>query len=569
MTSVPTPTLPSNQPLTETRDHVSGSRNKLGSSFSIGGDQAEADPLLDEAFYVSKQFETVVNHDDPRCFIVGRTGTGKSAILRRLAEISSDKVIRIVPEDLAMPYITDLDVVARMDELGVDLSLFWKALWRHVMIVEVIRHRYKVDSPETKANMLQTLRDRLGRNAGKKQALAYLDEFEGKFWAETDERVREITTSLTKRIEASGEGAASAGFLSGSASASDSKEVTETERKELARRFQRIVNETQLARLSKMIEVLDDDVLPSRQDFTYIVIDDLDKDWVDSKLLNDLILALLKTVHDLKRVRNLKVLVALRTNIFAHLDFGSSSGGQEEKFRSLVLDLQWDRQNLTNMLNARVRVASRKQSAKYDAIVDLLPNQNPKRGMPLEYILDRTLLRPRDVISFVRECLAKSEGKGQISWDSIKRAEIPYSTNRLLALRDEWKLNYPGIDHVLEVFRGAPGRIDRDALASILDDCALVLSESSSSGSQWSEAAVRSVLHAGPRDTWVAKYGRLIRLLFSVGFLGASWEASRRPVFAIEDELAFARNTRLAEAEFFYVARMFHAALEIDIAAEP
>jgi len=103
---------------------------------------------------------------------------------------------------------------------------------------------------------------------------------------------------------------------------------------ELKQRYQRIINEVQLARLNKMMDVLDEDILSSTQDFTYIVIDDLDKDWVDAKLTNELIMALFKTVHDLKRVRNLKVLVALRTNIFQHLDFGAASGGPDSNLRT-------------------------------------------------------------------------------------------------------------------------------------------------------------------------------------------------------------------------------------------
>jgi hypothetical protein len=105
-------------------------------------------------------------------------------------------------------------------------------------------------------------------------------------------------------------------------------------------RFQRIVNKTQLPRLNKMMEVLDEDILDSPQNYTYIVIDDLDRDWVDEKVANDLIRCLFRAVLDMQRIRNLKFLVALRTNIFEELDFGSRTGAQEEKFRALTLAQQ-------------------------------------------------------------------------------------------------------------------------------------------------------------------------------------------------------------------------------------
>ncbi len=89
-----------------------------------------------------------------------------------------------------------------------------------------------------------------------------------------------------------------------------------------------------------MVEVLDDDILDSAHDYRYVVTDDLDKEWVDERIANDLIRCLFATVYGLQHVRNLKVLVALRTNIFQELDFGRRGGGQEEKFRALVLDLR-------------------------------------------------------------------------------------------------------------------------------------------------------------------------------------------------------------------------------------
>jgi hypothetical protein len=537
---------------------------RLGTSFNIGGDQAEADPLLDEAFYSSAQYESILDRQDPRCFVVGRTGSGKSALLRRLSEEHAAKVISIVPEDLSLPYITNLDVVQQLRDLDVDLQPFWKALWRHVLIVEVIRHRYKIDNPDVKSNVMQNLREKLARNPGKKLALAYLEEFEGRFWAETDERVREITSTLTKRIE--GEAAVGAnwpGLANAGGKTSGGLEASETSRVELSHRYQRIVNDTQLARLSKMMEVLDEDVLSSSQDYTYVVIDDLDKDWVDARLTNELLMALFKTVHDLKRVSNLKILVALRTNIFEHLDFGAVAAGQEEKFRSLVLPLNWTHAQLISLINERIRIASRRQHAEVESVKTLLPHQNARRGNALEYLLDRTLLRPRDFIAFVRECLAQSEGKSQISWDAINRAEVLYSDNRLLALRDEWKRNYPGIDRIFETFRGANGRMSQEEMQSRLDDCILLLAENGFSGASWLGPLGDAVLVASVERPWAGRYGPIIRMLFEIGFLGVSTSARIRPTFSTDDPNAVKYERQIEGVEWFHVSRAYHSALEI------
>lgn len=483
-----------------------------------------------------------------------------------LAETNSEKVIRIVPEDLSLPYITNLDVVQKLQSLDVDLQSFWKALWRHVFIVEVIRHRYRIDNAESKSTVIQTLREKVSRNPGKKLALAYLDEFEGKFWAETDERVREITSTLTRRLEGDAElHGRVPGLGSTGGSVGASSEASESDRRELSQRYQRIINETQLARLNKMMDVLDEDVLASSQDFTYIVIDDLDKDWVDAALTNDLIMALFKTVHDLKRVKNLKILVALRTNIFEHLDFGSASGGQEEKFRSLVLPMNWTRAQLESLINERTKVASQFQNAESVTFREILPHQNAKRGNALSYLLDRTLMRPRDLIAFVRECLLHSEGKTQISWDAIKQAEVSYSENRLLALRDEWKANYPGIERAFEAFRHASGRMDRLEFEARLDDCILLLAEDGFTGTGWLEPLGAAVLSGAAKQSWAARYGPILRMLYSIGFLGVASQGRRNPTFYIEEPNALKFDRQIESVDSYFVARAYHSALEVQL----
>jgi len=92
-------------------------------------------------------------------------------------------------------------------------------------------------------------------------------------------------------------------------------------------------------------------------------------------------------------------------------------------------------------------------------VKEVLPNQNNAMGKPLDYILERTLLRPRDAIAFANECLAVGVGKGRLSWDDIKTAERSYSNTRVLALRDEWKGTYPGIGAVIDKFRRSPTRL--------------------------------------------------------------------------------------------------------------
>ena len=123
---------------------------RLRSDFTLGGEQAEADPLLQYAFYESDHYKAIQRKDDTRCFLIGRTGSGKSAALQYLENSDPEHVIRINPQDLSLPYIPELGVIQYLASLDVHLDPLFIALWKHVLLVEVIKHRYKINSLEEK-----------------------------------------------------------------------------------------------------------------------------------------------------------------------------------------------------------------------------------------------------------------------------------------------------------------------------------------------------------------------------------------------------------------------------------
>ena len=270
-----------------------------------------------------------------------------------------------------------------------------------------------------------------------------------------------------------------------------------------------------------MMNVLNEDILDSPQHFTYVVIDDLDREWADEEIANMLIRCLFQVVLSLQRVRHLKVIVALRTNILEALDFGIT-GGQEEKYRAATIRLSWSKAELTESRSRRTRVAAAKHEVPgLDEIRDLLPPTNKTRGDALQFLLERTLMRPRDAIAFLNECLELAGGKSRLTWSEINSAEGAYSKSRLLALRDEWKPTYPGIDLVFQQFAGSPAFISPELMTKRLDDCVLLTSEVKFAGTVWMTEKGAPVWE-GNGDDWAEIYQPLIRLLYNIGFLGAS-----------------------------------------------
>lgn len=72
-------------------------------------------------------------------------------------------------------------------------------------------------------------------------------------------------------------------------------------------------------------------------------------------------------------------------------------------------------------------------------------------GIPADdYILDRTMLRPRDAISFVNYCLKECDGNVSIDKDIVLMAEEKYFSSRKRALASEWVSIYKNISDYVD-----------------------------------------------------------------------------------------------------------------------
>lgn len=540
----------------------------IRSNFTFGALMAEGDPLLSAAYWDNGDYESVASFDDPRRFIIGRTGSGKSALFQHLEEHYPHKVVRIVPENLSLPYITNLDVIRQLLSLGVHLEPFLKALWKHVIVVEILRHRYQITSPEIKRNTILMLIERLKRDPAKVKAIEYLNEFGDKFWCEADERVKQIAESFQKKITSSGEIGASAGGLGLKGAGNMEQTASQEVHRETVAKYQRIVNETQLPRLNQMINILHNEILESPQHRTYLVIDDLDKEWVDETLSNLLIRCLFQAVIDMQPVKHLKIVVALRTNLFQQLNFGGQSqGGQEEKFRGLRLFIRWTKNDLRSLLENRAEAACHLyQIEPSKTLSELLPPPDPTHGDSLSYILSRTLMRPRDAILYLNECAREATGKDAISWDDILHAEQQYSEERVLALRDEWKDPYLDIDKVFECFRRRPWQLNRSELTQILDDVALLLESQTFRGPHWLTPLCEQLWSGGSNQrTWNELYGPLVNLLCNLSFLGVAQTPVKTATYSYMNPNQVQLPGEIQESTIFEVHPAFRKGLDMHI----
>ncbi len=117
----------------------------------IGNLDAETDTFLNDCFYESDVFKGIVNFDPstenpdfPRRVIVGRTGSGKTALLKQIVAHGNVKVHdTIEAENTVFEHINNNRFVSDLIRNGIDLRAFYKSLWIHVLLVKVINQLYR------------------------------------------------------------------------------------------------------------------------------------------------------------------------------------------------------------------------------------------------------------------------------------------------------------------------------------------------------------------------------------------------------------------------------------------
>ncbi len=412
---------------------------------SVGVNDALDDKdFLLNCFVDLGDIKTIEDFRDPRCLIVGRTGTGKTALVTKLQEDMANRVIMIDAESLAMNYISNSSIVHGLMALDIDLNTFFKYLWRHVICVEILTKHMKITSEQDHENFIERVRSEFKkRNTKHLKALDYLDQWKDSFWKTSDSHVAEVTNKIESKL--SGEIGVNNHVLKSKLQGGSS--LSSEEKVEIKQRGQSIVNDMQMQEVTGLLEMMDD-FIDHHQSRYYVVIDKLDEKWVGNSIRYRLIKSLIETVKDLNRLKNIKPIATLRYDLISRVfDITKDSGFQEEKFNSLYVNLRWSKQELIKLIDTRINYLfqsrySKKTQLTMDQLFPSRVNSEPTQ----DYLISRTLMRPRDLIEFVNTCIkCASEEEGHVTESNIKEAEIIYSKGRLDSLSYEWSADYPAL----------------------------------------------------------------------------------------------------------------------------
>jgi hypothetical protein len=421
--------------------------------------------FLYDCFVDTGEIDILRNPSDPRRIVLGRTGAGKTALLMEFQNEEHSRVISIKPESLALNYISNSNILNFVLDLGVSLDVFFRLLWRHVFVVEILKAHFKIQDERDSLSLIERIRSMFQDNRHDR-ALQYLRTWGKTFWEDTDYRIKEVTTKVESDLTASlGTTIPPAKITVGGA-----QKVSEEEKREIIPRAQEVINKVQIRELSDIIDLLRD-VLAQKQAVYYILIDRLDENWVSDKLRYLLIRALIETVRDFRKASQVKIIIALRYDLIDRVFRETRDAGfQEEKYESLYLNLLWNKKHLTDILDRRIyHLVKQSYTTQVVTHSDVLPASISKQAT-IEYLVQRTLMRPRDIIEFFNFCIVQASDNPKISSQMIRQAEGEYSRTRLRSVADEWYADYPNLFTFTELLKNRPAQFSLNQIT--LDDCA-------------------------------------------------------------------------------------------------
>jgi hypothetical protein len=425
----------------------SNSNRIIKKGYSIGkADADDDDDFLFDCFVESPLLDEFEDIKSTRRIILGGTGSGKTAAIRWI-DSRNEHARRVDPREFSIEYVSNSDVLQVLHKFGVELDLCFQILWQHLLVIEYIKENFDVVDEKGAANFLEQLYDFFRNDKAKQAALDYLKTWKGQFWETTDEIVREWTRDYEEKVKSVG------GIDVHALKARSEIEGKEgnSVRVEIHERFKKVINPKLRADLSKVLDLLAEAKI-NHQKRIYLLIDHLDERWADDAIRFQMIGALIDTVKKLRKIPNLKVIISLRLDVLERASIARDDlGFQRDKLEDLAGRLRWSRADLSELADSRIQLLFKRQ---YTGAKVLFKDIFPAEGF--DYIVERTLMRPRDVVSFVNQCLDHADGRSNITLSGMKEAERVYSRLRMGTLVDEWRSTFPNLDTLLGVISNRP-----------------------------------------------------------------------------------------------------------------
>ena len=394
-------------------------------NLSFGVPAAERDEDLHACFVSSDTYTGL--ESGKKTIILGNRGAGKSALFRQLGERAKAKghvVITLAPEDYAYELLAE--ALKREAEGAWAKHGAYAAAWKYLIYVTNMKHVTGEGAHFKKgdeAKIYTYLRD---KHAG------------------TETNPIGTMVSFLKRLEGLKVGTFEAGFK--------------------VRELKRLYGLEELAEFLPMI----DNACASHN--AVVLVDELDKGWDASEDAVAFVAGLFQAAVSINsQMRHVRVYVSLRKELYDNIP---ALYEDAQKVRDIIETVQWDEPALLELIGRRIsRCLPGLDGIPYQdrwnhLFAEVLDYRQTKS---FNYIVDRTLYRPREIIQFCNDIAEQTRQRRPgahlpFDYQQIAVAEYAYSEARLKDICSEYRFQYPGLQSILETFRGASFNFDRGPL---------------------------------------------------------------------------------------------------------
>lgn len=529
----------------------------------IGIEAAEMDKIyLEDCFIDTGLLDILKDCTKPQRIILGRTGSGKSTLLQKLVE--EKQAISFEPEKLLFDNIVNSLMLEKLISLNINLLPFFKLIWRHLFFIEFATHyiNWRTEEKNTKGFVQKIISLIESNNTNekhqnkfceesKKYFEKYLNEKNPNLWVSIEDRVTEFTQKYAETVDTKLGGKLSGDIFNfqGSDTANE-EQVSNIKQKES---IQNIINLEVNRDLNLIYEFTKEIFKINKQKKYYILIDKLDENWVSEKIRYTLIQALIETIKEFHE-DNFKIIIALREDLLQKV-YLENKNIQHEKYKSLQINVDWSADGLETLIDTRIFKLTQGKIEKFSNLLPEIRKNKHSNTSALEYIFERTFLRPRDVISFINciiNIIAKRKEK-KITLSIIKDAEEEYSKDRFDGLMNEWMNIYPNLKLVSDIL--LKGVKEYFTINDLLDKGEIVIMEILTNGKIQSDE-ISEIVSRNQNDVEKA-LKKLLNILYKVGLVGFKNPNSKINYSYIIRGITIENNSQI------YVHKMFNKYFKI------
>jgi hypothetical protein len=442
-----------------------------------GDDSAERDKFLLEYFVATESFQRLI--EKRKSIVVGRKGSGKSALLRKCETIFSEDedtyVIRLSPKfNSIRTVLNDQEIVSKFGK-----EIFFQHTWLRQILLDILCA--------------------VGHSSKSKFVSGFL-EFARKVSVEQNKTSKDIVENITDILGTLKIKAGSLGDLG----------------LQLEKELRNVAD----------VDVLEHHVneIAGKGKKFVILIDDLDLGWDNSEIANNILLGLLSATNYLGgAIQEIHTIIFLREDVYSIL---LTHTQHADKYRD-VERIRWTKDSLIKVLSERINFNRRKlgeQEIKlsFESVFPVtIGTANTDN-----WLIERTLSRPRELIQVSRYY---SEGvtSDQPSDIALKEAEPNYSSWKLEDLCSEYSNQYPGLISLFSYWKTKFFRQKYHLKYQEIEVILLDIMENVALDEKWFNDIVNSI-----------NLDLLLKILYEIGFLGdfiLGGQGGSRTYYSYED----------------------------------